>query len=235
MFDCVLSGGIFKRAIDPGLAKFNIVNFRDYAHDVHHTVDDYVYGGGPGMVLKPGPLFEAVEAITKSEENEGKNIPVILMTPQGTPFVQEKAFELAKNEHIIIICGHYEGIDERVREHLVTDEISIGDYVLSGGEVAAMVVAEAIVRLVPGVLGSAESLLEDSHISGLLEYPQYTRPPVFRDWQIPDILLSGNHAEIAKWRREQSLTRTWQRRPDLLGKASLTKKDKELIESLKKS
>jgi tRNA (guanine37-N1)-methyltransferase len=235
MFDCILSGGIFKRAIDPGLASFNIINFREYAHDVHHIVDDYVYGGGPGMVLKPGPLFEAVEAITKSEKNIDKTIPVVLMTPQGKPFVQEKAFELAKNEHIIIICGHYEGIDERIRKHLVTDEISIGDYVLSGGEVAAMVVAEAIIRLLPGVLGSAESLLEDSHISGLLEYPQYTRPPLFRDWQIPDILLSGNHAEIAKWRREQSIIRTWQRRPDLLEKARLTKKDKELIESLNKS
>ena len=201
-------------------------NIRDYTHDKHHTVDDYPYGGGAGMVLKPDPIFEAVESIKKEAET-----PVILLTPQGRLFCQKIAQELANYRRLILICGHYEGVDERVSEHLVTDEISIGDYVLSGGEPAAVVVIDGVVRLLPGVLGSAESLLDDSHVSGLLEYPQYTRPPVFRGWSVPEVLLSGNHARIAEWRHEQAIRRTMKRRPELLEKAD--PKEKKLIEKLR--
>ena len=178
----------------------SIHNIRDYTHDKHHIVDDYPHGGGAGMVLKPEPIFEAVESI-KAEmlPEEESNVPVILLTPQGRPFSQQIALALSKYSRLIFICGHYEGVDERVREHLVTHEISIGDYVLSGGELAAMVIAEAVVRLLPGVLGSEVSPLDDSHVSGLLEYPHYTRPAVYRDWSVPEVLLSGNHAQAATY------------------------------------
>ena len=176
------------------------------------------------MVLKPEPLFEAVEAV-----KEGADIPVILLTPQGRLFNQGIAEELAGREEIILICGHYEGVDERVREHLVTDEVSIGDYVLSGGEFAAMVVVDAVVRQLPGALGSEESVGDDSHSNGLLEYPQYTRPQSFRGWEVPEILLSGNHAEIERWRRGQSLRRTAERRPDLMERAALSDEDRKLM------
>jgi len=218
MFPGPFGASIIKRAVDGGLVSLNIYNIRDYTHDKHHTVDDYAYGGGAGMILKPEPVFEAVESVKEED-----TCPVVLLTPQGRPFSQPVAQELSAHSRLILICGRYEGVDERVREHLVSDEISIGDYVLSGGELAAMVVVEAVVRLLPGVLGSEESLAEDSHTGGLLEYPQYTRPPVFRGWSVPEVLLSGNHAQIAKWRREQAIRRTKERRPELLDRVSLGK------------
>ena len=237
MFQGLLTGGIFKRAIDRKLVGINIYNIRDYTHDKHHTVDDYPYGGGAGMVLKPDPIFESVEAIIADIfHNQGDNsMPIILLTPQGRLFSQQIALELSKHSHLILICGHYEGVDERVREHLATDEISIGDYVLSGGELAAMVVVDAVVRLLPGVLGSEKSPLDDSHTTGLLEYPQYTRPVEYRGWAVPEVLLSGNHAQIAKWRREQAILRTLKRRPDLLDKANLCLEERQLVERLKDS
>ena len=225
MFQGPFSTGIFQRAVDRKLVSISIHNIRDYTHDRHATVDDYPYGGGAGMVLKPEPIFEAVESM-KSDISGGSDmdsLPIILLTPQGRLFSQEIALELSRYSHLILICGHYEGVDERVCEHLVTDEISIGDYVLSGGELAAMVVVDAVVRLLPGVLGSEASLLDDSHIDGLLEYPQYTRPAVYRGWPVPGVLHSGNHVRIAKWRHEQATQRTLERRPELLDKMSLSK------------
>ncbi len=220
MFQGPFNFSILKRAIDHGLVSMNIHNIRDYTHDKHHTVDDYAYGGGAGMILKPEPIFEAVESIKSNIKPEIGELPVILLTPQGRLFSQQIAQELSAYSHLILICGRYEGVDERVREHLVTEEISIGDYVLSGGELAAMVVVDTVVRLLPGVLGSEASLMEDSHVDGLLEYPQYTRPVEYRGWSVPGVLLSGNHAQIAKWRREQSIQRTSERRPELLDKAN---------------
>ncbi len=224
MFAGPFGDSIIKRAVEQGLVDIDIYNIRDYTRDKHHIVDDSPYGGGPGMVLKPEPLFEAVEAVKGVAE-----MPVILLTPQGRLFNQRIAEELAGKEELILICGHYEGVDERVREHLVTDEISIGDYVLSGGEFAAMVVVDAVVRQLPGALGSEESVGDDSHSTGLLEYPQYTRPQSFRGWEVPDILLSGNHAEIERWRRGQSLRRTAERRPDLIQRVALSDKDRKLM------
>jgi len=237
MFQSPFSVGIFKRAIDHELVGVNIHNIRDCTHDKHHTVDDYPYGGGAGMVLKPEPIFEAVESIKADISlKQGVDVlPVILLTPQGRLFSQEIALELSKHSHLILICGHYEGVDERVHEYLVTDEVSIGDYVLSGGELAAMVVIDAVVRLLPGVLGSEASPLDDSHSTGLLEYPQYTRPPVYRGWSVSEVLLSGNHAQIAKWRREQAVLRTLKRRPELLDKANLSLEERQLVDRLKQS
>jgi len=235
MFQVPFSFGIFKRAVEQGLVCVKIHNIRDYTHDEHHTVDDYSYGGGAGMILKPEPIFEAVESV-KSDiylKQGVSGVPVILLTPQGRSFSQQVARELSENSHMVLICGRYEGVDERVREHLVTDEISIGDYVLSGGELAAMVVVEAVVRLLPGVLGSEASLLDDSHASGLLEYPQYTRPAKYKGWHVPDVLLSGNHAEIAKWRCEQAILRTMKRRPELLEEADLSFEERQLLSRLK--
>ncbi len=230
MFEGPFKIGLFQKAVEAGVVKVIIRNIRDYTDDRHHTTDDYPYGGGAGMVMKPEPLFEAVENIKTDLARRGiENVPVILLSPQGRLFTQQAAVELSKESHLIFICGQYEGVDERVCEHLATDEISIGDYVLSGGEIAAMVVINTIVRLIPGFLGSPESLLSESHTGGLLEYPQYTRPPVFRDWAVPDILLSGNHAQIARWRREQSLFRTAKRRPELFAKLDLSIEEKELI------
>jgi tRNA (guanine37-N1)-methyltransferase len=228
MFEDFSSTGIFQRAIENKLIEFNIYNIRDYTHDKHHVVDDYPYGGGAGMVMKPEPIFEAVESIRQPDDKDEK-ISVILTTPQGRLFSQKIAEELRQYDRLIIICGHYEGVDERVHRHLATDEISIGDYVLSGGEPAAMVIVDAVTRLIPGVLGSEESAKDDSHSEGLLEYPQYTRPPVFREWEVPEILLSGNHGEIAKWRREQSVIRTAERRPELLENAELSSKEIRLV------
>ncbi len=232
MFAVPFSFGIFKRAVDHGLVSLNLHNIRDYTHDKHHTVDDCPYGGGSGMVLKPEPIFEAVEAIKASIKDKANELPVILLTPQGRPFSQHIAQELSQYDHLVLICGHYEGVDERVLEHLATDEISIGDYVLTGGEIPALVVIDAVVRLLPGVLGSEASPLDDSHTVGLLEYPQYTRPAVYRGWSVPEVLLSGNHAQIAKWRREQIIRRTLERRPELLNKANLGLEDKQLVERL---
>lgn len=236
MFQGPFSVGIFKRAIDRNLVQVNIHNIRDYTHDKHHTVDDYAYGGGAGMVLKPEPIFEAVESI-KSDiclKQGVSQLPIILLTPQGRLFCQQIAQELSRYSHLILICGRYEGVDERVSEHLVTDEISIGDYVLGGGELAAMVVVDAVVRLLPGVLGSEASPLDNSHTTGLLEYPQYTRPDVYRGWAVPEVLISGDHAQIAKWRRQQAILRTLKRRPELLNKANLSPGEKQLVEKLRK-
>jgi tRNA (guanine37-N1)-methyltransferase len=230
VFPGVFDSGIMKRALDQGLLTIGVHNIRDYTHDKHHTADDYPYGGGAGMVLKPEPIFEAVEAIEK-----GKDTPIILLSPQGRLFTQDVARELAKQSQLILICGHYEGVDERVREHLATDEISIGDYVLSGGELAAMVVMDGVFRLVPGVLGSEESPLDDSHVGGLLEYPQYTRPPEYRGWPVPEVLLSGNHAQINRWRREQAIRRTLQQRPELLARAELSSEEERLLERLRQT
>jgi tRNA (guanine37-N1)-methyltransferase len=231
MFASPFDSSILKRAANQGLVNVNIHNVRDYTHDKHHTTDDYAYGGGAGMVLKPEPVFEAVETVIASAsagEMAGKKPATILLTPQGRLFSQPVVVELAQYEWLLFICGHYEGVDERIREHLDADEISIGDYVMTGGELAAMVVTDAVVRLLPGVLGSGESLLHESHTGGLLEYPQYTRPEKFRDWSVPDILLSGNHGEIARWRRQQSVRRTALRRPDLLINAGLTMDEKRI-------
>jgi tRNA (guanine37-N1)-methyltransferase len=218
MFSCFTNASILKKAVDRGLITINTHNFREYAHDRHHTVDDYTFGGGSGMILKPEPIFEAVEALKATIEKA--DVPVILLSPQGRLFSQAVAQELSRHERLVLLCGRYEGVDERVLEHVVTDEISIGDYVLSGGELPSMVLIEAVARLIPGVLGSEESAVDESHSAGLLEYPQYTRPALYRDWAVPEVLLSGNHAEIAKWRREQALERTRQRRPDLYAKVS---------------
>jgi tRNA (guanine37-N1)-methyltransferase len=225
MFDGPFSQSIIKRAADRGLISIFIHNIRNFTHDKHHTVDDYPYGGGSGMVLKPEPLFEAVESIKKEINDD--SAPVILLTPQGRLFCHKLAQELSTQPNLIIICGHYEGVDERVREHLATDEVSIGEYVLSGGELAAMVVVDAVDRLLPGVLGSEEATRDDSYANDLLEYPQYTRPPVYRGWEVPAVLLSGNHQEVARWRREQAIKRTLERRPDLLGKAVVPEEIRE--------
>jgi tRNA (guanine37-N1)-methyltransferase len=227
MFDGLLSCSIIGRAKEHRLVDVKLRDIRAYTHDKHHVVDDYPYGGGAGMVLKPEPIFRAVEAV--KEELGLSSVPTILLSPQGRLFNQEIARQLADYQQLILICGHYEGVDERVVEYLVSDEISIGDYLLSGGEVAAMVVVDCVVRLLPGVLGSEASLVEDSHTSVLLEYPQYTRPAVFRGWTVPSVLLSGDHGEIARWRRQQSLLRTAKRRPDLMEKVILSKEDKRLL------
>ncbi len=232
MFEEPFNTGIFQRAVANGLVKVNIYNIRDYSHDKHHTVDDYPYGGGAGMILKPEPIFEAVAQIKQGTATKEGEIPIILLTPQGRSFSQAIARELSHCRHLVLICGHYEGVDERVHQYLATDEISIGDYVLSGGEPAAMVVVDAVVRLLPGVLGSEDSLKDDSHTDGLLEYPQYTRPAQFRGWPVPEILLSGNHAQIAKWRRQQSIIRTLERRPELLDKVKLNTEEGQLVSRL---
>jgi tRNA (guanine37-N1)-methyltransferase len=234
MFDSPLKFGIFKRAADMGLVNVEVHNIRDYTHDRHHTVDDSPYGGGAGMIFKPEPVFKAVESVlsTIPDYEHDRKIPVILLTPQGRLLSQDIALELSHENHLMIICGHYEGVDERIAEDLSTISLSIGDYVLSGGELPAMVLTDAIIRLIPGVLGSPESPVDESHSTGLLEYPQYTRPQEFRGKMVPEILLSGNHAEIAKWRRKQAIFRTFQRRPDILAKADLSPAEKEFIRQL---
>ena len=228
MFQEPLQGSILGRAVEHGLLSVDLHNFRDHTRDRHHTVDDYAYGGGPGMVLKPEPLFQAVESLLGAPPK----CPVVLLTPQGRVFRQADAERLAGEEGFALICGHYEGFDERVREHLATEELSIGDFVLTGGEIAAMVVIDAVARLLPGVLGSDESAAADSHASGLLQHPQYTRPAEFRGWTVPDVLLSGDHQAVARWRRRQSLQRTLQRRPDLLKKADLSQEDREFLREI---
>jgi tRNA (guanine37-N1)-methyltransferase len=233
MFEGVFGSSILGKAREKGLVSLTTVNFRDYSTNKHHTVDDTPYGGGGGMVLKPEPIFAAVEDMVGQAGDEGEagaSPRIILMCPQGRPFTQEIARELSQERHLVFICGHYEGYDERIREHLITDELSIGDYVLTGGELPAMVVIDAVARLLPGVLGNEQSAASDSFGDGLLEYPHYTRPPAFREWPVPDVLLSGNHAEIDKWRRRQSLLRTLTRRPELLEQAELTQKEREWLE-----
>ncbi len=222
MFQGPLSESILKRATEKELVTFRIVNIRDYAHDRHKVVDDAAYGGGPGMVMKPQPLAEAIDDM-RVLRPEGTW--VVLLTPQGRPFTQAVAQELATKPSLTLVCGHYEGIDERVIEHLVDDELSLGDFVLTGGEPAAWAITDAVVRLQPGVLNDPESGAADSFASGLLQYPQYTRPPDFRGWKVPDILLGGDHGAVARWRRLQAIKRTYQRRPELLERAGVTQKE----------
>jgi tRNA (guanine37-N1)-methyltransferase len=266
VFPTYLDTSILKKARERGLIDIRVHNIRDYTHDKHHTTDDTPYGGGGGMVMKPEPLFEAVESVLGSRyvppdaggttlrhgfarqdiaqppsphpsaepiADSGPGMPVILLTPQGRVFTQRVAEELSQHPRLALLCGRYEGIDERVREHLVTDEVSVGDYVLTGGEIPALIVIDAVARLIPGVLGDPTGAEDDSHAMGLLEYPHYTKPADFRGWKVPDILLSGDHGKIEKWRREQALLRTYQRRPDMLEKAELSDKDRKFIESLK--
>ena len=234
IFPPYLDNSIMKRARARGLIRVNVYNIRDYTHDKHHTTDDTPYGGGGGMVMKPDPIFEAIETVLGMESPlDQAPIPIILLTPQGRVFNQNIAQELSQHSRIVLLCGRYEGIDERIREHLVTDEISIGDYVLTGGELPALILIDAISRLLPDVLGDPTGAQDDSHAMGLLEYPHYTRPPEFRGWKIPDVLLTGAHAKIDKWRREQALLRTFNKRPDMLEKADLSKEDRKFIESLK--
>ena len=232
MFKGVFEESIIKRARERGLVSIAIHNIRDYATDKHKITDDYPYGGGGGMVMKPEPIFRAVESILGLEEGQKPQVPVILLSPKGRLFTQEVAWELSRHSRIVLICGHYEGVDERVRLYLANDEISIGDYVLTGGEIPAMVIVDAVTRLIPGVLGDPAAAFEDSFSQGLLEYPHYTRPADFRGYKVPEVLLSGNHAAIARWRRQQSILITWQRRPDLLKKARLTEEEKEFLRKL---
>ena len=225
-----LDESILRRARDRGLLEVALHNIRDLATDKHHVCDDTPYGGGAGMVMKPEPLFAAVEAVHQGG-------PIVLMTPQGRTFSQAIARELSAHPRLTFLCGHYEGVDERIRQHLATDEISIGDYVLTGGELAALVVVDAVARLLPGVLGGEDSTEEESHAAGLLEYPHYTRPPVFRGWSVPDMLLSGNHGAIARWRHKEALRRTHDRRPDLFTAwlqthSPLTKEDQKIIREI---
>jgi tRNA (guanine37-N1)-methyltransferase len=219
MVEALAGESILGKARNRGAIEIEAVNLRDYTEDKHRTTDDSPFGGGAGMVMKPEPVFKAVESLIA--QKPGGKPRVVLMTPQGRRFDQAMAGELAREDHIIIVCGRYEGVDERIREHLVTDEISIGDYVLMGGEIASLVVLEAVARLIPGVLGAEASPESESFVDGLLEYPQYTRPADFRGYKVPDILLSGNHAEIDKWRRAEALKRTKERRPDLLGNLNI--------------
>lgn len=225
-----LGASILEKASLRGLIEVHLHNIRDYTHDRHHTTDDTPYGGGGGMVMKPEPVFEALETVIGNPPN----CPVILLTPQGRLFDQKIATELASHPRLALISGRYEGFDERIREHLVTDEISIGDYVLTGGELPALILIDAISRLIPGVLGDPTGAADDSHASGLLEYPHYTRPPEFRCWRVPEVLLSGDHPRIERWRREQSLRRTLAKRPDMLEQAALSADDKKIIEKIVK-
>jgi tRNA (guanine37-N1)-methyltransferase len=232
MFANVFHSSILGKARAKGIVDLHTVNFRTFATDKHATVDDTPYGGGGGMVLKPEPIFSAVEHLlaTRAETNESGPAPrIILMCPQGERFTQKKAEQWAHEQHLIFICGHYEGYDERIREHLITDECSIGDYVLTGGEIPAMAVIDSVVRLLPGVLGNESSAAQDSYSTGLLEYPQYTRPAQFRTWPVPDILLSGHHEQIEEWRMKQALLRTVERRPDMLTDAALTDKQRKWL------
>jgi tRNA (guanine37-N1)-methyltransferase len=238
IFDAYLQESILKRAQAAGLLTIQAHNIRDWATDKHRVTDDAPYGGGGGMVMKPEPIFAAVESVLQlpitnnlfqTPKPQNPKIPIILLSPTGRTFTQNVARELAGHERLALICGRYEGVDERVRQHLVTDEISIGDYVLTGGELAALVVVDAVARHLPGVLGDEDAVEDDSHASGLLEYPHYTRPPEFRGWAAPGVLQSGDHAKIARWRREQSLRRTWQLRPDMLLAAELSEEDRRFL------
>ncbi|TET10124.1 tRNA (guanosine(37)-N1)-methyltransferase TrmD [Candidatus Aerophobetes bacterium] len=231
MFKNPFDESMIKRAKEKGILKIKLHDLRQFTHDKHRTVDDAPYGGGAGMVMKPRPLFEAVEKIKEEIDSSSR---VILLSPQGRPLNQEKVKELAKERVLIFICGHYEGVDERVREHLVDEEISLGDYVLTGGELAAMVVVDAVARMLPGVLGSEDSAREDSFYKGLLDYPQYTRPSDFRGWKVPSVLLSGNHQKVKEWRRKKMLEATLRKRPDLLETLKLNQEDEKLLEEIKR-
>lgn len=227
MFRGVMESSIMKKAQENQAFTYQTIDFRQYTTNKHQKVDDYPYGGGAGMVLMPQPIFSAVDAI---KQNESKPPRIVLMCPQGERFTQRKAEELAKEDHLIFICGHYEGYDERIREQLVTDEISIGDFVLTGGELGAMVVIDSVVRLLPSALGNQQSAREDSFSTGLLEHPHYTRPAVFQGMEVPEILRSGHHEKIEKWRKQQSLKRTLERRPDLLEDYPLSDEEKKWLD-----
>jgi len=231
MFQSPLAESLLKKALDKGILQVRIRNLRDFTEDKHRMTDDYPYGGGAGMVMKPEPIIRAVEEI-KAQHSEARSV---LLTPQGNLFHQEMAREMSAHPHWILICGRYEGLDERVRLAAVDREISIGDYVLTGGEIPAMVLIDAISRYIPGVLGCAASVEEDSFARGLLEYPQYTRPPVFREMAVPEVLLSGNHAQIERWRRQESLRRTLSRRPELLERTRLSEEDLEILSKLRET
>ncbi|MCP2519282.1 tRNA (guanosine(37)-N1)-methyltransferase TrmD [SCandidatus Aminicenantes bacterium Aminicenantia_JdfR_composite] len=229
IFKSVFNAGVLKKGIEKGLIEIRVHNLRDYAIDKHRQVDDRPFGGGEGMVLKPEPLFRAVEKIKEKE-----NSRIILLSPQGRKFDYKLAEEFSNFPQIILICGRYEGVDERVREHLITDEISIGDYVLSGGEYAALVIIDAVARFIPGVVGKEESVKKDSFSLGLLDYPQYTRPREFRGWKVPDVLLTGDHKKIEIWRKKKSLEITLRKRPDLLEQKELNEEEKKLLDEIKK-
>ncbi len=225
VFPGPLAIGIAGRALRAGLAQLVPHDIRDFTHDPHRSVDDSPYGGGPGMVMRPEPLFEAVESLSLPP-----GTPVVLLSPQGKPFTQADAERLAAEPALALICGRYEGVDERVRQHLATEELSMGDYVVSGGELPAMMVVEAVLRLLPGALGHGdEALLDDTHTSGLVQHPQYTRPAEYRGWGVPDVLLSGDHEQVARWRRTESLRRTLERRPDMLDRARLSPEDRAAL------
>lgn len=238
VFPPYLESSILKRAAQKGLIDVRVHNIRDYTHDKHNTTDDTPYGGGGGMVMKPEPVFEAIESVLglaprPSQLKPDSKTPIILLTPQGRVFDQRIADELSTHPQIALLCGRYEGVDERIREHLVTDEISVGDYVLTGGELPALMIIDAVSRLIPGVLGDPTGAEDDSHSMGLLEYPHYTKPSEYRGWKVPEILLSGDHGKVDKWRREQALLRTLNKRPDMLEKAELSGKDKKFIQGLR--
>jgi tRNA (guanine37-N1)-methyltransferase len=228
VFPSYLNSSILQRAQQRKLMEIRVHNIRDWAPGKHHVTDDELYGGGGGMVMKVEPVFMAIENILGKDHG----LPVILLTPQGSLLNQKLAMEFSQQPRLALICGRYEGVDERIREHLVTDEISIGDYVLTGGELPALILIDAITRLIPGVLGDPDGAMDDSHATGLLEYPHYTRPAEYRGWKVPEILLSGDHAKIEHWRREQSLQRTLKRRPDLLERAPLTETDRKLLKKI---
>ena len=230
MFSSPLRESILGKAIDKGLIQIQTVNIRDFALDKHRVVDDTPYGGGQGMVMKVEPIARAIEWI----KSEDASAHVIYLTPQGRPFNQKQALELGSRAHLILLCGRYEGVDERVRDLFVDEEISIGDYVLTGGELATLVVIDAISRHLPGVLGSDRSALEDSFFNSLLEYPHYTRPYNFRENLVPEVLLSGNHLAISQWRQREALRRTWIRRPDLLAKAHLSPEERRILEEIQR-
>ncbi len=227
MFPGYLNASMMQRAQEQGQLAVNVTNIREFATGKHRITDEPPYGGGGGMVLKPEPIFAAVESLSPSAET-----PIILLTPQGRPFTQAVAQSLSAESRLVLLCGRYEGVDERVRQHLVTDEISVGDYVLTGGELGALIILDAVTRLLPGVLGAEGAAESDSHATGLLEGPHYTRPATFRDWSVPDVVRSGHAANIARWRRESALRRTWQRRPDLLLSAELSEADKQFLATL---
>jgi tRNA (guanine37-N1)-methyltransferase len=231
IFPPYLDTSILQRASQRGLIQVRVHNIRDYTRDKHHTTDDTPYGGGGGMVMKPEPVFEAVESVI----GRGAGIPVILLSPQGRVFNQQIAEQLSKFEKVALLCGRYEGVDERIRQYLATDEISIGDYVLTGGELPALILIDGIARLIPGVLGDPTGAQDDSHSMGLLEYPHYTKPPSYRDWSVPEILLSGDHAKIDLWRREQALLRTLTKRPDMLDKANLNESDRSFLNKIQRN
>ncbi|MCD5397660.1 tRNA (guanosine(37)-N1)-methyltransferase TrmD [candidate division NPL-UPA2 bacterium] len=236
MFEGPFRESIMGRVRSKGIVRIEVHDLRKFTRDRHRQADDRPYGGGPGMVMKPEPLFEAVEYITgrKTSQLRNQGVRVILMSPQGKTFIQEKARELAGEKQLILICGHYEGIDERAGKKLATDELSLGDYVLTGGELAAMVVVDAVVRLLPGALGAEESVKKDSFSEELLDCPHYTRPAVYREMKVPEVLLSGNHGEIEKWRRQEALRQTFLRRPDLIEKADLSEEERKFLRRLRR-